>query len=246
VNGLQACIRKGLIDYLQESSPDLFAIQETKVNACQRSAVFEGYYSEWSFAKRLGYSGTACFFKEMPLGTRLGLGNSKLDCEGRLITLDYSCFYLMCVYVPNSQGGLERWYYRLDWDKTFYEYVESLQSRKPVIIVGDFNVARDYIDVYPENLRNEKNPPGFMTEERDAFNSLLDLGLVDVFRELNPDLQGAYTWWSNRLNKRKESRGWRLDYALASERLMPRVQSCVIRSDVYGSDHAPVEVVITI
>jgi exodeoxyribonuclease-3 len=160
--------------------------------------------------------------------------------------LEYPAFYFINVYVPNSQGGLDRWYYRLDWDTSFLKYLDNLQKRKSVIVGGDFNVARDYIDVYPENLRNNKNPNGFLSEERDGFNALLEIGFVDVFRELNPTKERAYSWWSNRLKKRLENRGWRLDYYLISENLMAKVKSCEIHSDILGSDHAPIELVISL
>jgi exodeoxyribonuclease-3 len=200
----------------------------------------------WNGGRRSGYSGTACLYKDPPLEIIHGIGIDRLDGEGRLITLEYPSFYFVNAYVPNSQGGLERWYYRLDWDDAFAEYLGNLQEIKPIVVCGDFNVARDYIDVYPENLRNEENPAGFISEERDGFSGLLDLGLVDVYRELYPDRDRAYTWWSSRLNKRSENRGWRLDYFLVSESLFPYVQSCEIRTDVFGSDHAPVEMTIDI
>lgn len=244
MNGLRALLGKGFLGYLQDSQADIVAIQETKANMEISDAVLTGYSAEWCFAERPGYSGTLCLFRQKPLAVTHGLGNAELDREGRLIALEYPGYYFVNVYVPNSQGGLDRWYYRLDWDVALREYVESLHTRKPVIVAGDFNVARDYIDIYPENLRNEQNPPGFLAEERDGFNALLDTGMVDVFRELHPDLEGAYTWWSNRLNKRRENRGWRIDYFLTTSSLLDSVESCTIRSDVFGSDHAPIELII--
>jgi exodeoxyribonuclease-3 len=244
VNGLRACAKKGLVEYLADIEADIIAIQETKVNLPIDNLELPGYGADWCFAERIGYSGTLCFFKDKPLSITHGLGEPKLDTEGRLITLEYPSFYFINSYVPNSQGGLDRWYYRLEWDVSFAGYLEKLQGSKPVIVCGDFNVARDYIDIYPENLRNEENPHGFMTEERDGFNAILDVGCVDVFRELYPDRAGAYSWWSNRLNKRLENRGWRIDYFLVTEQLLPFVHDCKIRADILGSDHAPLEMII--
>ncbi len=241
VNGLRACIGKGLLDYFAESGADIIAVQETKMNAPEIDFLQIGYLADWNFGKRSGYSGTLCLFKQQPLSVTHGFGDESLDNEGRLITLEYPSFYFINAYVPNSQGGLDRWYFRLDWDAALLDYLETLQRQKPLVVCGDYNVARDYIDVYPENLRNTENPPGFLSEERDGFNALLDIGLSDVFRELHPTQERAYSWWSNRLKKRDENRGWRIDYFLISDSLMPRVKSCEIRSDIYGSDHAPIE-----
>lgn len=247
VNGLRGCLEKGLEEYVLLSDSDIIALQETKVNEETPIGDYKAfdYIMDWNCAERNGYSGTACLFKKNPISIEHSIGVDELDTEGRIITLNYTDFYFVNVYVPNSQGELERWYYRLEWDSAFTEYIESLQNRKPVIIGGDFNVARDFIDIYPES-RKDKNPHGFLSEERDGLNALLDLGLVDVFRELNPTNERAYTWWSNRGNKRSENRGWRLDYFLVSESLMPKVKSCIIRSDVFGSDHAPIEMVVNI
>jgi exodeoxyribonuclease-3 len=237
---------KGFAAYFACTDADYIALQETKVNAPLTALNRPGYYCEWNCGERLGYSGTVSIYKNKPLAITHSIGDARLDKEGRLITLEYTDFYFVNVYVPNSQGELERWYYRLDWDSAFLVYLENLQNRKPVIVGGDFNVARDYIDIYPENLRNNKNPHGFLSEEWDGLNAILDIGFVDVFRELNPTLEGAYTWWSNRLNKRKENRGWRIDYFLISENLFPKIKSCEIRTDIYGSDHAPIELVIAL
>jgi len=245
VNGLRSCLDKGLLNYLRGASPDIIAIQETKVNARLSDVELPGYTAEWAFAERPGYSGTLCLFRRKPLSIAHGLGNTELDQEGRLIRLEYKDFYFVCVYVPNSQGGLTRWCYRLDWDTAFRDYIESLQTSKPVIVAGDFNVAHNFIDIYPENLRNVEKPYGFLTEERDGFNTLLEIGLVDIFRELHPDA-GAYSWWSNRFKKRELDQGWRIDYFLASANQLSKVSSCAIRSDVLGSDHAPVELVIAL
>ncbi len=246
VNGLRACMGKGMENFLTTAKADIVAIQETKMNTPEIDFLSAGYMADWNCGERLGYSGTVCLYKNKPLSVTNGFGNERLDSEGRMITLEYPSFNFVNAYVPNSQGGLDRWYYRLDWDSAFQEYLDDLQRQKPIIVCGDFNVARDYIDVYPENLRNDKNPPGFLSEERDGFNALLDLGLSDVFRELHPTRERAYSWWSNRLKKRDENRGWRIDYFLISDSLMPRVKSCEIRADIFGSDHAPVELDISL
>jgi len=217
INGLRANLKKGLDEYVLLSDADIIAFQETKVNKPTAVGDYEAfdYLANWNFAERVGYSGTVCLFRNEPILTTYGLGNKKLDTEGRLITLSYPDFYFVNVYVPNSQGERERWYYRLDWDYVFAEYLADLQIRKPVIVGGDFNVARDYIDIYPENTRNEKNPHGFTSEERGGFTALLNTGLVDVFRKLHPTQEGAYTWWVQRNEGRANNRGRRLDYFLS-------------------------------
>lgn len=244
VNGLRASINNGVADYLRAANADIVALQETKMNEPLSALVLPGYTAAWNAGERLGYSGTVCLFKQKPLSIRTGADNEHLNKEGRIITLEYPTFYFVNTYIPNSQGSLERWCYRLDWDAAFAEYLYGLHIEKPVIVGGDFNVARDYIDVFPENLRNIENPTGFTSEERGGFQALLDIGLVDVFRELHPGQERAYTWWSNRLNKRDENRGWRIDYFLVSDAVLKKVKSCEIRADVFGSDHAPVELKI--
>ena len=244
INGLRANLKKGLDEYALLSDADIIAFQETKVNQPTAIGDYEAfdYFADFNFAERSGYSGTACLYRREPISITHGIGNEDFDTEGRVITLSYPEFYFVNVYVPNSQGGFERWYYRLDWDTAFAEYLEDLQKRKPVIVGGDFNVARDYIDIYPENTRNEKTPLGFTTEERGGFEAFINIGFVDVFRELHPTQDGAYSWWVQRGNGRGENRGRRLDYFLISKALLPKVKSCVIRSDVFGSDHAPLEI----
>jgi RNA-directed DNA polymerase len=245
VNGLRAAFeKKEFIEYISNSNADIIAVQETKMNEPYAKTELTGYIAEWNFADRSGYSGTLCLFKHKPNSIMHGFGSEKPDTEGRVITLEYPAFYFVNAYVPNSQSDLSRLYYRLEWDNHFLDYLLNLNEQKPVIIGGDFNVARDHIDIFPENLRNIENPPGFLSGERDNFNTLLNVGFIDVFRKLNPSLEKAYTWWSNRLHKRKENRGWRIDYFLVSENIFPNVKNCVIRSDVYCGDHAPVELII--
>ena len=173
---------------------------------------------------------------------RYGFGIDRLDCEGRLIALEYPSFYVVTVYVPNSQGSDERLDYRIEWDRALLGFLNGLD--KPAIICGNFNVAREYLDVYPENLRNEEDPPGFLSDEREGMDCLLACGYVDVFRALNPEKSGAYTWWSNRLNKRLENRGWRLDYFLVSDCLFPSVQRMEHHADILGSDHCPISMTL--
>jgi len=244
VNGIRACIGKGLADYLLTANADIIGLQKTKVNAPIPDLVPPGYNAVWNAGERLGYSGTMCLYKQTPVSVRSGADDPRLDGEGRIITLEYPAFYYVNAYVPNSQGGIDRAHYRLDWDAAFVRYLYDLQAEKPVVVGGDFNVSRDYIDVFPENLRNIENPTGFTSEERGGFQALLDIGLVDVFRELHPSQERAYTWWSNRLNKRDENRGWRIDYFLISACLLKKVKGCEIRPDVFGSDHAPIELKI--
>lgn len=199
-----------------------------------------GYYAYWSFSERPKYSGTLCLSKHKPIQVHYGIGNEEFDREGRVITLSFGQFYLVNCYVPNSQSGVNRACFRMDWDVAFREYLCKLNEMKPVIVVGDFNVARSYIDIFPENLRNEEYPEGFLQEERDGMEQLLESGFVDTFRYLRPKTTGAYSWWSNRLNKRSENRGWRLDYCLCSVSLQDKIKNAGMYKDIYSSDHCPV------
>lgn len=239
VNGLAACKRKGFLRVLARSGADIFCCQEIKTR-CPLST--PGYLQFWNPAKRPGYSGTLTLARKEPLSVRYGMGIREFDVEGRLITLEYDGFYALNVYVPNSQSGLARLEYRTAWDAALREFLLTLD--KPVILCGDFNVARGYIDIYPENLRNEVEPPGFQSQEREGMDQLLGLGLIDVFRTWYPQVEGAYTWWSMRLKKRLENRGWRLDYFLISETLMPMVQNITHHTDILGSDHCPISLVL--
>lgn len=239
VNGLAACKRKGFLRVLARSCADIFCCQEIKTQ-CPLST--PGYLQFWNPASRPGYSGTLTLARKAPISVRYGMGVGRFDEEGRLILLEYEEFYVTNVYVPNSQSGLARLEYRTAWDAALREFLRSLD--KPVILCGDFNVARGYIDIYPENLRNEVELPGFQSQEREGMDQLLDLGLIDVFRTWYPQVEGAYTWWSMRLKKRLENRGWRLDYFLISETLMPMVQNITHHTDILGSDHCPISLVL--
>lgn len=209
VNGLRACIKNNAVRFFEKADADVYCLQETKGMA---DFELSGYYSFWNPAKRPGYSGTLTLSKVAPCSVRYGFGNERFDDEGRLITVEYPGFYLVNAYFPNSQHRFDRQEYRMEWDAELLVFLQQLT--KPVILCGDMNVARDYIDIYPENLRNEENPPGFCSAEREGLETLLNAGFVDVFRQWYPKRTGAYTWWSNRLNKRLENRGWRLDYFL--------------------------------
>lgn len=239
VNGLEACKRHGFLKFLKNTNPDVFCCQEIK-KQCPLST--PDYLQFWNPASQPGYSGTLLLSKRQPLSVRYGMGIERFDTEGRLITAEYEDYYVINAYVPNSQASPERLAYRIEWDAAFYEYVTGLP--KPAVLCGDFNVARDYIDVYPENLRNEENPPGFLSDEREGLEKLLDAGFLDVFRTLYPDMEGAYTWWSNRLKKRLENRGWRLDYFIVSQTLFGCVYGVKHYVDTLGSDHCPISLIL--
>ena len=239
INGLRAYIKHNSVRFFEKADADVICLQETKGMA---DFELSGFHAYWNAAKRPGYSGTLTLSRIEPLSVRYGFDVEKFDDEGRLVTLEYPGFFLVNAYFPNSQHSLDRLEYRLEWDSELLFYLRQLP--KPVILCGDINVARDYIDIYPENLRNEESPPGFRSEEREGFEALLEAGFVDVFRNWYPKRTGAYTWWSNRLNKRLENRGWRLDYFLVTKDIVNDV--CDIRhlTDVLGSDHCPIELTI--
>jgi len=239
VNGLRACIKNNSIRFFEKADADVICLQETK-----GVADFEmpSYHFFWNPAKRPGYSGTLTLSKASPCSVRYGFGSEKFDDEGRLITLEYPHFYVINAYFPNSQHDMDRREYRMEWDAELLAYLQQLQ--KPIILCGDLNVARDYIDIYPENLRNEENAPGFLSEEREGLEALIEAGFVDVFRKWYPKRTGAYTWWSNRLNKRLENRGWRLDYFLVKKEIIGDVCGIQHLTDVLGSDHCPIELTI--
>lgn len=240
VNGLRACWGKSLKDFLNGCQADLVCLQETKLQEPFPAIEETGYTAYWSFAKRRGYSGVACLCRHKPDKVLYGVGNGVFDDEGRSITLSFPTFFLVNCYVPNSKGSMERYFFRMDWDVAFRTYIEKLLQEKPVIICGDFNVARNNIDIYPENLLNVEPTAGFLDEERDGMEQLLDLGLLDTFRYCHPDETGAYSWWSNRLNKRDENRGWRIDYFLASSVFGKEITGAGMLPEVGGSDHCPI------
>lgn len=238
VNGLRACITKGFQDYFDSMQADAFCLQETKLQAGQIQLDLPGYEQYWNYAVKKGYSGTAIFTKEKPISVTYGIGIDELDTEGRLITLEYPEFYLVTCYTPNAQQGLARIDHRLKWDDAFRAYLQDLDSRKPVIACGDLNVAHNEIDL--KNPSSNRGNAGFSDEERESFGKLLGAGFADTFRFKNPDVTGAYSWWSYRFNARKNNAGWRIDYFLVSDRLAEKITETPIYADVLGSDHCPV------
>ena len=242
VNGLRACLQKGFLDFFQAAQADIFCIQETKMQPDQAQLSLEGYRQFWNSAERKGYSGTAVFTKEEPLGVSYGIGIEEHDHEGRVITLELGDFFLVNVYTPNSQEELARIDYRMGWEDAFLDYLAGLRGKKPVVVCGDLNVAHREIDL--KNPKSNRNNPGFTDREREKFSRLLDSGFVDSFRALYPDKEGAYSWWSYRFKARERNAGWRIDYFLISQELLPRLGDSRILSDITGSDHCPVELTL--
>ncbi len=242
VNGLRACMGKGFMDFLQKSDADIICLQETKMQREQADFVIDGYEEFWNSAEKKGYSGTALFTRCSPLTVTYGIGIDKHDHEGRVITAEYEEFYLVNVYTPNSQAELARLSYRMEWEEDFREYLLRLDEKKPVIVCGDMNVAHQEIDL--KNPKTNQQNAGFTPEEREKMTKLLGSGFVDTFRALYPDTTGVYSWWSYRFRAREKNAGWRIDYFLVSKRLFDRVEDSRIDTDVMGSDHCPVELIL--
>lgn len=242
VNGLRACRDKGFEEAFARLDADVFCLQETKLQAGQIDIAFDGYESYWNYAEKKGYSGTAIFTRIKPLSVRYGLGIDVHDNEGRVITLEFDDYFVVTVYVPNSQDELRRLDYRMQWDRDFRAYLKALERQKPVVMCGDLNVAHREIDL--KNPKTNRRNAGFTDEEREDFQQLLDAGFVDTFRHFYPDAEGAYSWWSYRFRAREKNAGWRIDYFVVSEALRNRLVSAAIHADIFGSDHCPVEVVI--
>lgn len=219
---------------------DFFCLQETKMQEGQLDLEFEGYRSYWNYAEKKGYSGTAIFSRHAPLNVTYGLGLEEHDKEGRVITLEMPDFFLVTVYTPNSQDGLKRLDYRMQWEEAFRAYLLQLDARKPVIVCGDLNVAHREIDL--KNPKSNRKNAGFTDEEREKFGILLDSGFTDTFRFFYPDREGIYSWWSYRFKAREKNAGWRIDYFLVSKRLEAQLKSATIHTEIFGSDHCPVEV----
>ncbi len=238
VNGLRACMQKGFMDVFQSMDADFFCLQETKLQEGQIDLQLPGYEQYWCYAEKKGYSGTAIFARRKPLSVFYGIGIPELDTEGRLITLEYETFFLVTCYTPNAQRELARIDHRMKWEDAFRDYLMGLDSKKPVIICGDLNVAHKEIDL--KNPSSNRGSAGFSDEERDCFTRLLDSGFTDSFRHLNPEVTGAYTWWSYMFNARKNNAGWRIDYFLVSDRLKENIVDAPIYPDIMGSDHCPV------
>lgn len=238
VNGLRACVGKGFEESFKALDADVFCLQETKMQEGQLDLQFPGYESYWNYADKKGYSGTAVYTRVKPLSVTLDMGIDEHDHEGRVITVEFEDFHLVCVYVPNSQDGLKRLDYRMKWEDGFRAYVTSLAKKKGVVICGDLNVAHNEIDL--KNPSSNRNNAGFTDEERGKFNALLNAGFVDSWRMLNPDTV-KYSWWSYRFQARQRNAGWRIDYFLVSDSMKDRIAGAEIHNEILGSDHCPVE-----
>lgn len=244
VNGLRAVAGKGFKEIFGQLDADFFCLQETKLQEGQIDLQFHGYRSYWNYAERKGYSGTAIFTRHEPLAVACGMGVEEHDREGRVVTLEMPDFYLVDVYTPNSQDGLRRLDYRMAWEDAFRAYLLELDDKKPVIVCGDMNVAHEEIDI--KNPKSNRHNAGFTDEERGKMTELLGSGFTDSFRHFYPDLEGAYSWWSYRFHAREKNAGWRIDYFLVSNRLVPQMRGAAIHNEIYGSDHCPVELTLNL
>ena len=244
VNGLRACADKGFADAFKALDADFFCLQETKMQAGQLDLEFEGYRSYWNYAEKKGYSGTAIYSRHEPMAVTYGLGIEEHDHEGRVITLEMPDFFLVTVYTPNSQDELRRLDYRMKWEDDFRNYLLALDAKKPVIVCGDMNVAHEEIDL--RNPKTNRRNAGFTDEERQKMTVLLGSGFTDTFRYFYPDMANQYSWWSYRFHAREKNAGWRIDYFLTSKRLDEKLVGARIHSDIFGSDHCPVELTIEV
>ena len=244
VNGLRACCDKGFRESFERLDADFFCLQETKMQAGQLDLQFEGYQSYWNYAEKKGYSGTAIFTRHQPLSVAYGIGVEEHDHEGRVITLEMEQFYLITVYVPNSQDGLKRLDYRMTWEDAFLAYLQKLEEKKPVVVCGDLNVAHQEIDL--KNPKSNRKNAGFTDEERAKFTTWLNAGFTDTFRYFYPDQKEIYSWWSYRFKAREKNAGWRIDYFVTSASLNDKLVDAKIHTDVFGSDHCPVELTLDI
>ena len=244
VNGLRACADKGFADAFKALDADFFCLQETKMQEGQLDLEFEGYRSYWNYAEKKGYSGTAIYSRHEPVAVTYGLGIEEHDHEGRVITLEMPDFFLVTVYTPNSQDELRRLDYRMKWEDDFRNYLLALDAKKPVIVCGDMNVAHEEIDL--RNPKTNRRNAGFTDEERQKMTVLLGSGFTDTFRYFYPDMANQYSWWSYRFHAREKNAGWRIDYFLTSKRLDEKLVGARIHSDIFGSDHCPVELMIEV
>ncbi len=244
VNGLRACVTKGFTDFFNEIDADIFCVQETKLQQGQIELPLEGYHQYWNYAEKKGYSGTAMFTKEEPLSVTYGIGIQEHDSEGRVITAEFPEFYMVTCYTPNSQNELRRLDYRMEWEDAFLDYLQSLRKNKPVVLCGDLNVAHREIDL--KNPKTNRKNAGFTDEERSKMTALLNSGYTDTFRHFYPDTEGVYSWWSYRFRAREKNAGWRIDYFITSAELDDKLVSAAIHTDVMGSDHCPVELVLDV
>lgn len=242
VNGLRAVMGKNFMEEFKRLDADFFCLQETKLQAGQIELELPGYHQYWNYAERKGYSGTAIFAKQAPLNVTYGLGMEEHDHEGRVITLEYSDFYLITVYTPNSQDELKRLDYRMQWEDDFRAYLNRLAEDKGVVVCGDMNVAHTEIDL--KNPKTNRNNAGFTDRERAKMTELLESGFIDTYRYFYPDTEGVYSWWSYRFQARQKNAGWRIDYFLVSENMKERLTGAAIHTDIFGSDHCPVELTI--
>lgn len=242
VNGLRACVGKGFLESFQKLDADIFCLQETKMQAGQLDLELPGYHQYYNYAEKKGYSGTALFTKKEPISVTYGIGIEEHDHEGRVITAEFEDFYFIAVYVPNSQNELARLDYRMQWEKDFLAYIKKLEETKPVIYCGDLNVAHNEIDL--KNPKTNRHNAGFTDEERGAFSRVIESGMIDTYRYFHPDKKDIYSWWSYRFHAREKNAGWRIDYFVVSESLKDRLVSADIHTDIEGSDHCPVELVI--
>ena len=242
VNGIRACVGKNFMEFFNEVDADIFCLQETKLQENQIDLQLEGYYQYWNYAKKKGYSGTAIFTKKEPLNVIYGMGIEEHDQEGRLITLEFEDFYMVTVYTPNSQSELKRLNYRMKWEDDFKKYLKELDKKKPVVVCGDLDVAHKEIDL--KNPKTNRKNAGFTDEERNKFTELLNAGFIDTFRYFYPTEENIYSWWSYRFKAREKNAGWRIDYFCVSEKMKDRLESAKIHTEVLGSDHCPVELII--
>lgn len=242
VNGLRACVGKNFMEVFQELDADIFCLQETKLQEGQINLELPGYYQYWNYAVKKGYSGTAIFTKKEPISVFYGIGIEEHDQEGRVITLEFEDFYFITVYTPNSQNDLKRLSYRMEWEDSFRNYLLGLDQKKPVIFCGDLNVAHKEIDL--KNPKTNHHNAGFTDEEREKMTQLLNSGFLDTFRYFYPDKEQIYSWWSYRFRAREKNAGWRIDYFITSKRLQERLVSAEIHTEIMGSDHCPVELVL--
>lgn len=242
VNGMRACMNKGFAEHFAALDADIFCLQETKMHPSQAEIAFDGYASYWNAAEKKGYSGTAIFTRVKPLSVSYGIGIPEFDTEGRVITLEFDNYYVVTCYTPNAQRGLTRIDFRMAWEDAFLGYLKGLDVIKPVILCGDLNVAHQEIDL--KNAKSNRGNAGFSDEERGKMTVLLDSGFTDTFRHFYPDVTGAYSWWSYQFHARENNAGWRIDYFIVSDRLVPQLIDATIHPEIFGSDHCPVELLL--
>lgn len=239
VNGIRACVQKGFLEFFNKVNADIFCIQESKLQEGQINLELDGYYQYWNYAEKKGYSGTAIFSKKEPITVSYGIGIEEHDKEGRVITLEFEDFYVITVYTPNSQNELARLDYRMKWEEDFKEYLKKIEKNKPVIVCGDLNVAHKEIDL--KNPKTNRKNAGFTDEERGKMTELLNSGFIDTYRYFEPNTEGVYSWWSYRFKAREKNAGWRIDYYIVSDDMKDRLEGVKIHTEVFGSDHCPVE-----